>query len=186
MREVMKWRRVVEKCEPFATSMPSISRPSGTRGGRALIEMLMALPTTGERANERTQRPRRERQKRPRLRPITCGNWGGQREEWRKERGPISRIGRRGRKKKDPMHDTFKIWAANVTGVYSKREQLRLPPATEYLGHSPTHVLTKHYFMTVPLQVVHVSHRPGKPSKMKLRSKHDCTLSVDRPIRITR
>ena len=88
----MKWKRVVEKCEPFATSMPSISRPSGTRGGRALIEMLMALPTTGaggppiERADERTQRPRRERQKRPRLRPITCGNGGG-REEERKE-GP--------------------------------------------------------------------------------------------------
>ena len=58
MGEVMKWRRVVEKCEPFATSMPSISRPSGTRG-RALIEMLMALPTTGaggraDRESERT------------------------------------------------------------------------------------------------------------------------------------
>ena len=50
----MKWKRMVEKCEPFATSMPSISRPSGTRGGRALIEMLMALPTTGGRANDRT------------------------------------------------------------------------------------------------------------------------------------
>ena len=181
----MKWKRGVEKCEPFATSMPSISRPSGTRGGRALIEMLMALPTTGAggpigRASERTQRPRRERQKRPRLRPITCGNWGGQREE---EGGPISRIGRREAwKKKDPMHDTFKIWASKET----KKGAIKAAAATQYLGHSPTHVLTKHNFMTAPLQVVHVSHRPGKPSKMNLRSQHDCTLSVDRPIRITR
>ena len=54
----MKWKRMVESCEPFAASMPSISRPSGTRG-RALIEMLMALSTTGaggraDRESERT------------------------------------------------------------------------------------------------------------------------------------
>ena len=85
-------------------------------------------------------------------------------------------------KKRDPMHDTFKIWASKET----KKGAIEATAATEYLGHSPTHVLTKHNFMTAPPQVVHVSHRPGKPSKMNLRSKHDCTLSVDRPIRITR
>ena len=185
MGEVMKWKRVVEKCEPFATSMPSISRPSGTRGGRALIEMLMALPTTGAggpigRASERTQRPRRERQKRPRLRPITCGNGGG-REEGRKEGGPISRIGRRGRKGIPCM-----IRSRSGRQKKQKKGAIKTTAAAEYLGHSPKHVLTKHNFLTAPLQVVHVSHRPGKPSKMNLRSKHDCTLSVDRPIRITR
>ena len=185
----MKWRRAVEKCEPFATSMPSISRPSGTRGSRALIEMLMALPTTGqaarsrERASERTNATASPgATKTPTIASYYVRELGADaRRGGRKEGGPISRIGRRGRKGIPCM-----IRSRSENRRVLKAGAIKAAAATEYLGHSPTHVLTKHNFMTAPPQVVHVSHRPGKPSKMNLRSKHDCTLSVDRPIRITR